>query len=589
MAENPLQRRLSALINADVVGYSRLMADDEVATVRALAVSRQRIAEVIDDKGGRLVDFVGDNMLAEFPNALDAVRCADTIHRTLAELNANLPEERYLQFRIGIHLGDVMSDGERLYGDGVNIAARIQVLAAPGTTCLSDLVYRQIHGKLNIGFTDLGERHLKNIPDPVRLYQIEPTGEASKRPVAVSSDVKTPALPLPAKPSLAVLPFVSLSSGYEQDDFTRGLTLDIIAALVQIPGLLLISDLTSFDYKSSLYSIREIGRKLGVGHVLDGGMRRSGDRIRITARLTETADSRQVWVRRFDRKLGDMFAVQDEITNEIVTAMDVELVSGQQALTIRQTLHNPLAVESYYKGWGVLFSSSPDALHVAQRMFEETIRLEPDSSLGYALAAWAYWFELVQKEGKAEPGVRQRAIQLADQALQMKDITGMPEMVMAQIHLHNKEHDKALAASEKAVLARPSCDASYALKANILNYVGRPEQGIDLAKFAMRLSPVFPSYYPAVLAASYYGAEMFAEAVAAADVALQVDPENIDALVIEAAASVALGRTAAARTAVENIRKEKPDFDLQGYASRQPYKNPKDLEQLVGRLEQAGL
>ena len=589
MAEHSLQRRLSALINADVVGYSRLMADDEVATVRALTACRQRIAAVIGENGGRLVDFVGDNLLAEFTNTLDAVRCSETIHCTLAELNTNLPAERHLRFRIGIHLGDVMSDGERLYGDGVNIAARIQALAGPGRTCISDLVYRQIHGKLQIGFSDLGEQHLKNIPDPVRVFQIELTGEATQPAADIRSDAGQPALPLPAKPSLAVLPFVNLSRGYEHDDFTRGLTLDIIAALVQIPGLLLISDITSFDFKSSLYSIREIGRKLGVGHVLDGGVRRSGDRIRITARLTETANSRQIWVRRFDRELGDMFAVQDEITNEIVTAMDVELVSGRQALTIRQALHNPLAVESYYKGWGALFSSSPDALLVAQSMFEETIQLEPDSSLGYALAAWSYWFELIQKEGQVEPRVRQRAIQLADQALQMKDITGMPEMVMAQIHLHNKEHDKALAASEKAVLARPSCDASFALKANILNYVGLPEQAIDIAKFAMRLSPVYPSFYPAVLAASYYGSGMFEEAVAAADVALQVDAGYIYALVISAAANSALGRSAEARAAVEKIRAARPDFDLEKFAKHQPYKNPQELEQLLGRLKQAGL
>jgi TolB-like protein/tetratricopeptide (TPR) repeat protein len=588
MADRFLQRWLSALINADVVGYSRLMADDEVATVRALTACRQRIAALIAEKGGRLVDFVGDNLLAEFPNTLDAVQCAQQIHEKLAELNTSVSDERRLQFRIGIHLGDVMSDGERLYGDGVNIAARIQALADPGSTCVSDLVYRQVHGKLDFGFVDLGKQHLKNISDPVQVLRIEPTDDALQRAVGAKSDVKTPALPLPAKPSLAVLPFANLSAGYERDDFTHGLTLDIIAALVQIPGLLLISDVTTFNYKSSLFSIRDIGRQLGVGHVLDGGVRRSGDRVRITARLTETAESRQVWVRRFDRKLDDMFAVQDEITNEIVTAMDVELVSGQQALTIRQALHNPLAIESYYKGWGALFSSSPDSLHVAQKMFEETIRLEPESSLGYALAAWAYWFELIQKEGKTEPRVRQRAIQLADQALQRKDITGMPEMVMAKIHLHNKEHAKALKASEKAVLARPSCDASYALKANILNYLGRPEQAVDLAHYAMRLAPVFPPYYPAVLAASYYGSGKFEEAVAAAEIALQVDPENIDALVT-AAANQALGRSAEAGAAVEKIRKARPDFNLQTFAHRQPYKNPQDLDRLVGRLKKAGL
>lgn len=589
MAENSLQRRLSALINADVVGYSRLMADDEVATVRALTACRQRIAVLVDQNGGRLVDFVGDNLLAEFPNTLDAVQCAQQIHEKLAQLNADISDERRLQFRIGIHLGDVMADGERLYGDGVNIAARIQALADPGSSCVSDLVYRQVHGKLDIGFFDLGEQHLKNIPDPVRVFRIDPSGKDSHRAVEAPPQDQASAMPLPAKPSLAVLPFVNLSAGYEQDDFTNGLTLDIIAALVLIPGLLLISDITTFNYKSSLSSMREIGRKLGVGHVLDGGVRRSGDRVRITARLTETAESRQVWVRRFDRKLDDMFAVQDEITDEIVTAMDVELVSGQQALTIRQALHNPLAVESYYKGWGALFGTSPDSLHVAQEMFEETIRLEPDSSLGYAMAAWAYWFEQSQREGEPETRLLQRATELADQARRLNDITGMPDLVMAQIHLHNKEHEKALDASEKAVLARPSCDASFALKANILNYLGRPEQAVDLAHYAMRLSPVFPPYYPAVLAASYYGSGKFTEAAAAAEIALQLDPGFIDALVIAAAANEALGRSAEAGAAVEKIRKARPDFNLQTFAHRQPYKNPQDLDQLVGRLKQAGL
>ena len=589
MAENPLQRRLSALINADVVGYSRLMADDEVATVRALTACRQRIAAVVDENGGRLIDFVGDNLLAEFPNTLDAVKCAEQIHRNMAELNTNLSEKRHLRFRVGIHLGDVMSDGKQIYGDGVNIAARIQALAEPGRTCISDMVFRQVHGKLDFGFVDLGERKLKNIPGPVGVFRIDKSGESPTVTVAAKPAADKPPLPLPAKPSLAVLPFVSLGTGYEQDEFTYGLTLDIIAALVQIPGLLLISDVSTFNYKASLYSIRELGRQLGVGHVLDGGVRRSGDRVRITARLTETADSRQVWARRFDRKLDDMFAVQDEITAEIVTAMDVELVSGDQALTVRQAFQNPRAIESYYRGWGALFSSSPDAIRLAQEMFEKTIRLEPDSSLGYAMAAWAYWFELSQKEGKTDSGLLERATRLAERALQMKDITGMPELVMAQIHLLNKDHDKALAASEKAVLARPNCDASYAVKANVLNYLGRPQQAIALAQFAIRLSPVYPSYYPAVLAAAYYGSEKFEEAVAAAEISLQADPENVDAMIIEVAANVALGNGAAAQNAAGSIREVKPDFNLQAYADRQPFKNPQELEQMVSRLKEAGL
>ena len=589
VTENTLQRRLSALINADVVDYSRLVADDEVATVRALTTCRQRIAAVVSESGGRLVDFVGDNLLAEFPNALDAVRCAEQIHSTLAQLNSDLPERRHLRFRIGIHLGDVMSDGERLYGDGVNVAARIQALAAQGSTCISDLVYRQVHSKLESSFTDLGEIHLKNISDPVRVFQLDPSTEGINSPPPADTSAEKPSIPLPAKPSLAVLPFVNLSAGYEQDDFAQGLTLDIIAALVQIPGLLLISDMSTFHYKASLYSVRELGRQLGCGHVLDGGVRRSADHVRITARLTETSTSQQIWARRFDRKLDDMFAVQDEITAEIFTAMDVELVSGDQGLTVRQAIENPQAIEAYYRGWGALFNSSPDAIHLAQEMFEETIRLAPDSSLGYAMAAWSYSFELSQKEGEEETRLLQRATDLAEQALRLKDITGMPEMVMAQIHLHHNDHDQALAAAERALVARPSCDASYALKARVLNYLGRPDQAIDLAQFAMRLSPVYPSYYPAVLASAYYGSGRYEEAITAAEISLHTDPNNVDALIITIAANMALGHAAEARKAVALLHEVNPGFDLEFYANRQPYKNPDDLEQIVDRLKRADL
>lgn len=589
MADNQLKRRLSALINADVVGYSRLMAEDEVATVRALTACRQKIGEIIDEHGGRLVDFVGDNLLAEFSNTSAAVECARQIHRALERINSGLSAKRRLLFRIGIHMGDVMSDGERLYGDGVNIAARIQALAEPGGTCLSDMVYRQVQGSGGLHFIDLGEKALKNIPEPVRIFRLrEPEKPAAASPVDRAA-FPPPTLPLPAKPSLAVLPFVNLNKEYLQDDFIHGLALDLIASLVQIPGLLLISDVTTFNQQSNILSARELGSRLGVGHVLDGGVRRSGLRLRITARLTETAAGRQIWAKRFDGDLDDLFTVQDEIVSEIVTAMDVELVSGGQALIVRQALNNPSAIESYYRGWGAMFSSSPNSIRLAQSMFEETIRREPESSIGYAMAAWAYWFELSQSEGEYDPRLLRRAKQRAEKALQMQDVTGMPNLVMAHLQLLERKHDRALESAEKALLSRPSCDASYAIKANIMNYLGRPEEAVSLSRHAMRLSPVFPSFYPAVLAAAYYGSGKFAEAVAAAKISLQADPENKDALIILAAASAAVGDMASARSAVRSILELQPDFDLSSYAAHQPYKNPKDLQQRLDHLRQTGL
>ena len=589
MSEQKLQRRLAALISADVFGYSRLMADDELDTVRSLTACRKRVTEVVEQNGGRLVDFVGDNMLAEFPNTLDDVNCAGQIHQGLFELNANLSEHRHIYFRIGIHIGDIMSDGERIYGDGVNIAARLQALSEPRGVCISDVVYQQVHNKLHYRYLDLGEQSLKNIPDPVRVFRIIETEEAHHRPDSSTTFTKRPSLPLPAKPSLAVLPFVNLSGSYEPDHFTVGLTLDIMTALVQIPGLLLISDVSMFSYRSNPTSIKEIGRQLGVSHVLDGGVRRTADRVRISARLTETANSRQVWAQRFDRKLDDLFVIQDEITHEIVTAMDVALVSGDPARTVRNALKDPAAIESYYRGWGALFSSAPEEIQLAQQMFEETIHLEPESSIGYALAALAYLQHASQSTDKDALYLFDRATELAEQALQLKDVTGLADLVLANIYLRNKEHEKALAAAERTVLARPSCDAAFTAKAEVLNYLGRPAEAVGLAQFAMRLAPVYPAYYPAVLSAAYYGCSRFEEALDAAEISFEADSNNLDALLLIVAANVALGRLETAKEAARKVPILKPDFTIETFAVNHPYKDQLHLKEIISRLKQAGL
>ena len=589
MNEPQLQRRLAALISADVVGYSRLMADDEFATVRSLTACRKRATDIVEQGGGRLVDFVGDNMLTEFPNTLDAVNCAGRIHRCLAELNANLPENRHINFRIGIHVGDIMSDGERIYGDAVNIAARLQAMAEPRGICISEMVYQQIHGKLQYWYLDLGEQSLKNLPDPVRVFRIIEFEDEHYQSVTQAAITRRPSLPLPAKPSLAVLPLVNLNGNYKSDHFTDGLTLDIMTGLVQIPGLLLISDVSMFSFKSNPTSMREIGRQLGVSHILDGGVRRKEDHVRISVRLADIVNNRQVWAQKFDRKLDDMFVIQDEITHEIVTAMDVALVSGEPARTIRKALKIPAAIESYYLGWGALFSSAPEDIRLAQQKFEETIDLEPDSSVGYALAALAYLQYASQIADKEAPFQLDRAADLAEQALQMKDDTGLADLVLANIYLRQNKHEEALAAAERTVLARPSCDAAFTAKAEVLNYLGRPAEAISLAQFAMRLSPVYPSYYPAVLSAAYYGCSRFEEALDAAKISFQADPNNLDALLLLVAANGALGRPEQAQEAVRKILILKPDFTTETFTINHPYKDRSRLENMISQLQRAGL
>jgi TolB-like protein len=590
MAENDLKHRLTALLSADVVGYSRLMSEDEISTVRSLAVCREKIHSRVQKSGGRVVDFIGDNFLAEFPSALDAVACAITIQRTLEKQNAELPDNRHMQLRMGINLGDVLIDGDVLYGDGVNITARLESLAEPGGICVSEMVYSQVHHKLDVNFVDMGAKTLKNIPDPVRVYGVfEPSIEKTALDAGSVPD-RAASLALPEKPSLAVLPFVNLSADPNQDYFGDGLALDIMTALVRIHGLFLISDISMLSFKLKTVSVREIGHQLGVSHVLEGGVQKEGERVRVTARLIDTSSGRQVWGEHFDRNLVDIFAIQDEITEEIVTAMDIKLVSGEAARTIRKAFRNPDALEAYYRGWQALFGNTKADIYESQQQFEKTIRLEPESPLGYALAAWAHWWAIFQGLSDDTARSLERATDLARKAVDLEDTTGLPHLMMSLIHLHKSEHDKALAEAEQAVLARPSCDLSYAAKGYILNYLSRPSEAIELAEHAIRLAPVHaPPFYQAVLAAAFYGSGQYEEAIAAAKEALRNDKKYLDVNLILAGANAALNHIADAEKAAAEVRNVKPDFTLEKYAKTQPYKEPQTLERLISRLRKTGL
>jgi TolB-like protein/tetratricopeptide (TPR) repeat protein len=589
MTEENFQRKLAAILSADVVGYSRLMAEDEVATIRTLSAYRDKIGTHVREKGGRVVDFTGDNTLAEFTSALRAVECAVNIQNTLKVLNARFDEDRQMLLRIGIDLGEILVDQDVIYGDGVNIASRLEGLAEPGGICISEIVYSQVHNKLGVDFIDAGTRTLKNIPTAVRVFRIVAQRVESAPVVTGANPDREIALPLPQKPSLAVLPFVNLSTDSNQDYFSDGLTMDIMTALVKIPGLFLISEISMFSYKSQAPSIGELTRQLGVSHVLDGGVRKEGDRIRITARLIETASGRQVWAERYDRKIDDIFAVQDEITAKIVEAMDIKLVTGEMAPTIRKIIRDPDALEYYYRGWEALFGSTRDDIREAQQFFEETIRLEPDSSFGYAIAAWAYWWSVDTGLSDDIATALDRAGEMARKAKDLGDFTGLSHLVMAQIHLFNREHDKALEAAEKAVLARPSCDLSYVAKANILTYLDRPDEAIDLAKYAIRLAPVYPPFFLKTLAAAYYGSGRYEEATMSAREVLNRDTDDLDALLILAGANAALDRQEEASLAAAEIQRIKPDFTLDKYAGTQPYRDPNKLEQVTRMLQKAGL
>src|SRR3989338_417536 len=330
-----IQRKLAAIVSADVKGYSRLMGEDEEATIRTLTVYREVMAVLIGQHRGRVVDSPGDNLLAEFASVVDAVRYAVEIQRGLKVRNADLPVHRRMEFRIGINLGDVVVEGERLYGDGVNIAARLEGLAEGGGICISGTVYDQIENKLALGYEYLGEQAVKNIPKPVRVYQVK--DEPGVSTPTVSGD-KSPTLALPDKPSIAVLPFANMSGDPEQEYFSDGITEDLITELSRFHELFVIARNSTFAYKGRSADVRQVGRDLGVSHVLEGSVRRVGDRVRITAQLLDAATGHHLWAERYDRGLEDIFALQDEITREIVAALDVRLLRGEQATAWRHLL-----------------------------------------------------------------------------------------------------------------------------------------------------------------------------------------------------------------------------------------------------------
>ena len=589
MASEPLDRRLAAVLSADAVGYSRLMNDDDEATVLTLRAHRSKIERLIDTFRGRVVDTPGDNLLAEFPSAIGSVRCALEIQRTLALENQTLADDRRMLFRIGIHLGDLVVEGKRIHGDGVNVAARLEGLAAPGGICLSDAVYQQVRRRLELPADDLGEQQLKNIEGAVRVYQIEmEPGSAKRAParaIAAASVARTP----PDKPSLAVLPFANLNGDPTQEHFSDGLTIDIMAELVRIPGLFLIGQDSMFTYKDTAARPREVARELGVRHVLEGAVRRDEKRVRVTVRLVDGASGRHVWAERYDRDLEDVFAVQDEITDRVVTELDVALVGGEDARSVRQHLRTPQALGIFYQGLELLHRFTREDMGRARCLLEEVMRLEPESPLPYAETAWTHYFD-VERGWSQEPAESlARMAELSHQALERRDVSGFAHLMLGHMHLMKREHDKALALSNEALEQRPSCQGAWGLKANILNFCGRPEEATPLAERSLRLSPVAQTFFPEVLATAHYLCGRLEEAIATAHGALALAPDNVDARVVLAAAFVETGRLEAAQQAAQEILSIDPRLTLARFAASRPHRDPAVLKRIVESLRSAGL
>jgi len=626
MEEKKAKRKLTAILSADVKGYSHLMQDDEEATVRTITAYREVMTNLIQGHDGRVVDAKGDNVLAEFPSVVDAVRCGVEIQKELKVRNDGLPENRKMAFRIGINLGDVIEEGDTIYGDGVNIAARLEGLAEEGGICISGTAFDHIGKKLPIGYEYLGEQTVKNIEKPVRAYNVlmgskyagKVIGEERPKPkqwrwaaVAIGfiivvgalaiwnfyfrpppiepASIERMAFPLPDKPSIAVLPFVNMSEDSKQDYFSDGITEEIITALSKVPKLFVIARNSTFTYKGKPVKVNQVAEELGVQYVLEGSVRKAGDRVRITAQLIDAITGHHLWAERYDRDLKDIFVLQDEITKGIITALQVKLTVGEGARLLAKGTKNIEAYLKLLQGTEYLLRMNKEGNILARKMAEEVIALDPDYPRAYRLLAMTNWFDAFLRWSNSPGKSLASAEELSQKVLAMDESDSISHRLLGYIYLLKKEHDKAIAEAERAVALDPNASGNLAALGFFLNFAGRPEEAIVWYKKAIRLDPIPAPLYYLQLGHIYRNAGRYEEAISELKKALHRNPENLLAHLHLASAYSSLGREEEAQAEAAEVLRIDPKFSLDYWSKTIPYRNQADKNHLIGALRKAGL
>ncbi len=628
MTTQGVKRKLTAILSADVKGYSRLMGEDEAATVETLKAYREAMSTLIQKHRGRVVDSPGDNVLAEFASVVDAVECAVEIQRELKTRNADLPEKRRMEFRIGINLGDVIEDAERIYGDGVNVAARVEGLAEPGGICISGTTYDQIGKKLPLGYEYLGEQEVKNIEKPVRVYRVLIEPEAAgkvigekrflggiSRRAAISAiiilviatggligwniylqqskkvepaSLEKMAYPLPDKPSIAVLPFDNLTGDPDQEYFSDGITEEIITALSKIAKLFVIARNSTFTYKGKPIKVQQVAEELGVRYVLEGSVRRSGNKVRINSQLVDALKGIHLWAERYDRDMEDIFAIQDDITKNVITEVQVQLTTGEQARFRAEGTKNLDAYLKFLKGWEASRHWSKEASIKARKLAEETIALDPGYQKGYFLLATVEIHDIYLGLSKSPKDTLMRAIEMAKKSIAIED-SPFPHRVLAVCYNLLRKHDAAIAEAKKAVEMAPNYADGYMILGHVLWLSDMAEEAVPVLQKAIRLNPYPPSQYFHNLAFAYHQLGKYEEAVAEAKKAIRVSPEDIVAHRALASSYSLLGREEEARAAAAEIVRIDPDFSVDRHAKILPFKNKDKLKELIASYRMAGL
>ena len=635
MAQEGLKRRLSAILSADVEGYSRLMREDEEATVHTLTTYRTAMTHLIQQYRGRVVDSPGDNLLAEFTSVVDCVNCSVEIQREFAERNAELPENRRMQFRIGINLGDVIEEGERIYGDGVNIAARMESVAEGGGVCISGTVYDAIENKIGLRYEYLGEQECKNIDCPVRAYRVLSfPGAAAHRvikakkavgrtwrnvfivilavlvagaagavwhfyfrspPMEVAS-VERMAFPLPDKPSIAVLPFANMSGDPKQEYFADGITDDLITDLSKIKGLFVIARNSMFTYKGKPVMVKQVAEELGVLYVLEGSVRRAGKQVRINAQLIDATTGGHLWAERYDGKMDDVFALQDRITRKIVGALAVKLTAGEEKQVARKETDSAEAYDAFLKGLVHYWRDTREDFVQAVPYLEKAVELDPNYSRAYAALAAVYWRSARRKWHSSLGLVYYEAWEKGKQYLQeaMKDPTPLAHLVASDLYRREGRFQESITEATRAIVLDANDPVGYVAMARALIMAGSPAEGADSMKKAGRLDPHSPPTYLKTLGLAQFGMERFKEAAASLEQATKLNPDDEWGFLFLAAAYGQLGREQEAKSAVETFNglRAKSGWD-NPYTLQQvavfAFKEQTDIERLREGLRQAGV
>ncbi len=622
-----MERRLAAILAADVAGYSRLMEADEEETVRALGACREIVDGLVTGHGGRVFSSAGDSMVAEFPSPVEAVRCAVDIQRKLEARNAGLPEERRMRLRIGVNLGDVIVEGDDLLGDGVNIAARLESLAEPGCICLSGPVLDQVKKPLDLGYEYQGEHEVKNIAEPVRVYRVltDPAaagriiGETKRRrhgvavaaavvvllaavlaivwlnlraPTIEQASVARMAFPLPEKPSIAVLPFDNLSGDPGQDHVADGLTEDIITTLSQLSSLFVIARNSTFVYKGQPVNVQRVAEELGVRYVLEGSIRTSGDQVRIVAQLIDALTGSHLWAERYDRQMTDLFALQDEITEHIVTALQIKLTAGEQMRVHRKHTRSLEAWNHLGRGVELFHRLNRADNAAARQWFEKATEADESYALAYAMIAWTHWLDAFHGWSDHREESFARASALADKARALDETLPDVYALKGGIHLFKREYDQAVEAAQKAVALNPNHANNRALLAMILHNADRPMEAIRAYKTAMRLSPYYPSWYLEDLGFTYLNAERPEDALLAFEefIGREPSPEHAaHAYVGRAIAYDALGKVEEAKAEIAKAVETDPEISLSDFAKLSLNRDQAGMDKGLARLRRLGL